>query len=475
MDRFEGYSSVMARRGEIMRRSVGIDYESFTTGKLAFDYERMMEEIGYTLDEVKKIQKESNVGDTPLLELKNLTALARKISEPGRGARIFVKDEANNPARSFKDRRASLSVHRALASGYPGVVAATSGNYGAAVASQAARKNLPCIIIQEVFDSRGFEQPEIAEKGRACEAYGSEVLQLSVGPELFYVFLLVLEETGFFNASLYTPFSIAGIETLGAEIVEQARELTGRGPYAIVSTHAGGGLTTGTARGVRKAGSPETLIIGASVNLEGLHMASDRDFNRKSFTTGHTGFGIPFAVWPDRSDVPRNAARVLRYIDRYVTVTQGSVFYITEALAQLEGLERGPAGNTSLTAAFSLARDLGEEEVIVVNETEYTSAGKHPYEQIAFARKMGIEISRGEPSMEKPGENIVIPLGPEQVTTSEVDLDRLRESYVKNACKSLGAERTITQVDLDFITDDAGLTEERALEFLAANGVCLPA
>ena len=471
MDRFEGYSSVMARRGEIMRRSVGIDYESFTTGKLAFDYERMMEEIGYTLDEVKKIQKESNVGDTPLLELKNLTALARKISEPGRGARIR-QGRANNPARSFKTGGPLLSPPR-LSWRLPwsgGASAATT----APPYSQAARKP-SCIIIQEVFDSRGFEQPEIAEKGRACEAYGSEVLQLSVGPELFYVFLLVLEETGFFNASLYTPFSIAGIETLGAEIVEQARELTGRGPYAIVSTHAGGGLTTGTARGVRKAGSPETLIIGASVNLEGLHMASDRDFNRKSFTTGHTGFGIPFAVWPDRSDVPRNAARVLRYIDRYVTVTQGSVFYITEALAQLEGLERGPAGNTSLTAAFSLARDLGEEEVIVVNETEYTSAGKHPYEQIAFARKMGIEISRGEPSMEKPGENIVIPLGPEQVTTSEVDLDRLRESYVKNACKSLGAERTITQVDLDFITDDAGLTEERALEFLAANGVCLPA
>jgi len=465
------YTSVMARRGEIMRSSVGIDYGSFATGKLAFDYEGMMEETGNTLDEVKRIQEASNVGDTPLLELKNLTALARKISEPGRGARIFVKDEANNPARSFKDRRASLSVHRALERGYPGVTAATSGNYGAAVASQAARENLPCIIVQEVFDSRGFEQPEIAEKGRACEAYGAEVLQLSVGPELFYVFLLVLEETGFFNASLYTPFSIAGIETLGMEIVEQAEELAGRPPDAIVSTHAGGGLTTGTARGVLKAGSPETLIIGASVNLEGLHMASDRDFNRKSFTTGHTGFGIPFAVQPDRSDVPRNAARVLRYLDRYVTVTQGSVFYMTEALAQLEGLERGPAGNTSLAAAFALARTMGEDEVIVVNETEYTGAGKHPYAQIAFARKMGVEVFRGDPSMERPGENIVIPLEPGQVTAAEVDLDRLRGSYIKNACKSLGEDKEITGVDLDFLCEDARLDRERALELLAAEGV----
>lgn len=475
MNGADDYSSVMARRAEIMRRSVGIDYGSFSTGKLAFDYERMMAETGYPLDEVKRIQRESNVGETPLIELKNLTALVRKISEPGLGARIFVKDEANNPARSFKDRRASLSVHNALMKGYPGVVAATSGNYGAAVASQAARKNLSSIIVQEVFDSRGFEQPEIAEKGRACEAYGSEVLQLSVGPELFYVFLLVLEETGFFNASLYTPFSIAGIETLGTEIVEQTRERTGRDPDAIISTHAGGGITTGTARGVLKAGSPGTRIIGASVNLQGLHMASDRDFNRKSFTTGHTGFGFPFAVWPDRSDVPRNAARVLRYLDRYVTVSQGSVFYITEALAQLEGLERGPAGNTSLTAAFSLARTMGEDQVIVVNETEYTGAGKHPYAQIAFARKMGVEVFRGDPSKEKPGENIVIPMKPWQVAAGEVDLDRLRESYVKNACKSLGDEREVTPADLDFICDDARLDRERALGLLAENGVVLSA
>jgi cysteine synthase len=470
MNRASDYASVMARRGEIMRRSVGIDYGSFSTGRLAFDYERMMAETGYPLDEVKRIQKGSNVGNTPLIELKNLTALVRKISEPGRGARIFVKDEANNPARSFKDRRASLSVHNAMMKGYKGVVAATSGNYGAAVASQAARENLSSIIVQEVFDSRGFEQPEIAEKGRACEAYGSEVLQLSVGPELFYVFLLVLEETGFFNASLYTPFSVAGIETLVTEIVQQARELTGRNPDAIISTHAGGGITTGTARGVLKAGSPETIIIGASVNLQGLHMASDRDFNRKSFTTGHTGFGFPFAVWPDRSDVPRNAARVLRYLDRYVTVSQGSVFYITEALAQLEGLERGPAGNTSLTAAFSLAREMDEDQVVVVNETEYTGAGKHPYAQIAFAKKMGVDVFRGDPSREKPGTNIVIPEDPRQITAGEVDLDRLRESYVKNACKSLGEDTRITPVDLDFVCKDSRLSPERAEQLFRENG-----
>lgn len=471
--RARDYSSVMQRREEIMRKSVGIDYSRYALGRIAFDYEKMMSETGYSLEETLAIQKESNVGNTPLIELKNLTALARKLTDPGLGARIFVKDEANNPARSFKDRRASLSVYHAKAKGYPGVVAATSGNYGAAVASQAARSNLGCIIVQEVFDSRGFEQPEIAEKGRACEAYGAEVLQLSVGPELFYMFLLVLEETGYFNASLYTPFSVAGIETLGTEIVEQTREQTGKDPDVIVSTHAGGGITTGTARGLKKAGSEKTKVIGASVNLQGLHMASDRDFNRKSFTTGHTGFGIPFAVWPDRSDVPRNAARVLRYLDRYVTVPQGSVFYITEALAQLEGLERGPAGNTSLTAAFALAQTLSEDQVVVVNETEYTGAGKHPYAQLAFAKEMGVKVLRGDPKDEKPGENIIIPRDPRQVVVDEVDLQRLRSSYIRHAAKSLGEDKRLAPEDVDFLAEDAALDRRKVLELLEENGVTI--
>ena len=38
---------------------------------------------------------------------------------------------------------------------------------------------------------------------------------------------------------------------------------------------------------------------------------------------------MPFPASPDRADVPHNAARPLRYIDRYLTVTQGEVFYVT--------------------------------------------------------------------------------------------------------------------------------------------------
>lgn len=453
MNKDNSYDGVISRRTEIMRKAVGIDYDTFESGRLAFDFERMMRETGYSLQEIEIIQKETGVGNTPLLELRNITKLARLYAPKGKGARIFIKDEASNPSGSFKARRAATSCYHAQKLGYKGVIAATSGNYGAAVASQAAMRGLKCIIVQECYDSKGLGQPEIIEKARACEAYGAEVIQLTVGPELFYTFLLLLEETGYFNASLYTPFGIAGVETLGYELSMDFREREGKDPDVVVVTNAGGGNLTGTARGLLKAGAINTKIVAASVDLSGLHMASDTQFNKKSFTTGHTGFGIPYTTWPDRSDVPRSAARPLRYIDRYVTMNQGSVFYMTELLAQLEGLERGPAGNTSLVAAFNIAQEMDEDQIIVVQETEYTSAGKHINPQLTFAKENGIELIIGDPIYEIPGKNIILPQDPSFLKLKDLDLDNIRKSYIKN-CITNNKIEILTLDDLNFIVDE---------------------
>lgn len=449
------YENVMARKNEIMKKAIGIDYSEFEREGVVFDYEEMMSKAGYTVEEITDIQSRVSVGNTPVIELRNLTKLARMHSEKGYGARIFLKDEACNPSGSFKARRASVAVYEAKKKGYKGIIAATSGNYGAAVASLAAKEGLKCIIVQECYDSNHKGQPEIVEKARKCEAFGAEVLQLTVGPELFYTFLLLLEETGYFNASLYTPFGIAGVETLGYEIAMQMRKLVGKDPEVVVATNAGGGNLTGTARGLIKAGA-NSKVIAASVNLKGLHMASDKDFNKKSFTTGHTGFGIPFSTNPDRSDVPRSAGRPLRYMDAYYTVNQGEVFYITEALANLEGIERGPAGNTSLAVAFSLAQKMKEDEIILVQETEYTGAGKHINPQLSFARDNGIVIKFGNPEEEVCGEDIILPSCSSLIKARELDLSKIKKSYIKN---QMGVKngKDFSQDELEYIAIETKL------------------
>ena len=462
------YEAVMGRKNEIMKNAIGIDYSSFEKDGIGFDYEKMMSETGYTLEEIESIQSQYAVGNTPIIELKNLTALARKCAPKGKGARIFIKDEAMNASGSFKARRAATAVYHAKKMGYKGVIAATSGNYGAAVASQAAMQGLKCIIVQECYDSNGIGQPEIIEKARKCEAYGAEVVQLTVGPELFYTFLVLLEETGYFNASLYSPFGIAGVETLGDELSTQFKQKYGKNPDVVVCTNAGGGNLTGTARGLIKANALNSQVVGASVDLKGLHMASDSQFNRKSFTTGHTGFGIPFCTWPDRSDVPRSAARPLRYMDRYVLVKQGEVFYITELLAQLEGIERGPAGNTSLTAAFSLAQELDEEKMIVVQETEYTGAGKHINPQLTFARENGIEIKFGNPKDEIAGKNLILPQSPELLKCVDVDINKIRKSYIKNCVlnNKINDVNNLSNDDIEFLMKETKSSKEFVIEVI---------
>ncbi|MFB0918398.1 MAG: PLP-dependent lyase/thiolase, partial [Clostridiaceae bacterium] len=277
------------------------------------------------------------------------------------------------------------------------------------------------------------------------------------------------EETGYFNASLYTPFGIAGVETLGYELVNQCRLQTGKDPDMVICTNAGGGNLTGTARGVKLAGS-NAKIVGASIDLSGLHMASDKDFNRKSFTTGHTGFAVPFITWPDRSDCPRNAARVLRYIDQYVLVKQGEAFYITEALATLEGCERGPAGNTSLTAAFALAQTMDKDQIIIVQETEYTGAGKHPSAQLTFAKENGVEIKFGDPDDDKPGESIILPSDPSLIKARDFDLMALKRSYIKNCVKNYKMTKA-TEEDIAYIMEETNTPREFVTEELEKHNV----
>ncbi len=455
------YQEFMSKRNDIILKSVGLDYSKYEFKGIGFDYELMMNDQGYNLEKIIKIQSENMIGHTPLVELKNITKYARKFAKPGYGARIFLKDEAANLSGSFKARRAALSVHQAKKLGFKGVIAATSGNYGAAVAALAAKEGLKCIIVQESFDSKNISQPEILEKARKCEAYGAEVVQLSVGPELFYYFLKLIDETGYFNASLYSPYGIKGIETLGHEIANEIMNKVGKFPEAVIITNAGGGNLTGTARGLKDAGAIDTLIIGASVNLYGLHMASDDDFNKKSFTTGHTGFGIPFSIFPDRSDVPRSAARPLRYMDKYVMVNQGSVFFMTEALAILEGMERGPAGNTSLAAAFSLSQTMKDTDIIVVQETEYTGAGKHILPQLSFARKNNVELKFGNPNKEIPGKNIVFPKDGSYLKHQDIDLNELRKSYLKRYKKI-----ELTDKDYDYLSKELMVSIKKVKELM---------
>ena len=138
--------------------------------------------------------------------------------------------------------------------------------------------------------------------------------------------------------------------------------------------------------------------------------------------------------------------------------------YMTEMLAILEGMERGPAGNTSLAAAFSLAQDLPEDEYIVVSETEYTGAGKHVQPQLDFARDNGIEIKFGTVDEDIPGTNLVLPSSPSEFHYKTADLNRMRKSMIKKAVARISGEPT--EEDIEYLAVDTNSTVEFVKEIL---------
>jgi threonine synthase len=63
------------------------------------------------------------------------------------GGKLWLKLEGANPTGSFKDRPVSVAVTRARELGVPGLITASSGNAGAAVAAYAARAGLPSVTL----------------------------------------------------------------------------------------------------------------------------------------------------------------------------------------------------------------------------------------------------------------------------------------------------------------------------------------
>ncbi|MCA0629337.1 PLP-dependent lyase/thiolase, partial [Clostridioides difficile] len=163
-----------------------------------------------------------------------------------------------------------------------------------------------------------------------------------------------------------------------------------------------------------------------------------------------------------------SAARPLRYMDRYVLVKQGEVFYTTELLAQLEGIERGPAGNTSLAAAFSLAQELDEDKVIVVQETEYTGAGKHICPQLTFARENGIDIKFGNPREEIAGVNLILPERPELLKCVDIDMNKIRKSFIKNCISNNHIDNIdkLSNRDIEFLMEEVKSSRDFVVDVL---------
>lgn len=146
-------------------------------------------------------------------------------------AKVWVKDEGQNPTGSFKARGLGLAVSRALELGAKAVALPSAGNAGSAAAAYGAAAGIPVHVVVP----RDTPAPILEEMA----ALGADV-QLLDGliTDCGKVVRQGVEEHGWFDLStLKEPYRVEGKKTMGYELFEQ---LGGRLPDAIVYPTGGG-------------------------------------------------------------------------------------------------------------------------------------------------------------------------------------------------------------------------------------------
>src|SRR5207253_4414626 len=167
------------------------------------------------------------------------------------GTRCFVKLENLQMTGSFKERgAANVLLQLSAAERDRGVVTASAGNHGLAIAFHAARLGIRAVIVM----------PESAPlvKVTAARRDGAEVLLVGVSYDEAYRRAREVErERGLcFIHPFDDPRVIAGQGTLGLELVEQRPDAD-----ALLIPLGGGGLIAGVATAVRARG-PRVRLIG---------------------------------------------------------------------------------------------------------------------------------------------------------------------------------------------------------------------
>jgi threonine synthase len=147
-------------------------------------------------------------GFTPLLEAKTLA--------PELGLkRLWIKDEAQNPTGSFKDRGLSVAISRAKELGVKKIAIPSAGNAGGSLAAYAARAGIEAHVFMP-RDTPVANQVEVRQ-------YGA---QLTLVDGLINDCGRIIAERksaeGWFDVStLKEPYRVEGKKTMGYEIVEQ--------------------------------------------------------------------------------------------------------------------------------------------------------------------------------------------------------------------------------------------------------------
>ncbi len=287
---------------------------------------------------VARVRMSSSIGNTPLVELRRVV--------PAGSAAVLAKAEFMNPSGSLKDRIAKYMIERAEERGElrPGstIIEVTSGNTGIGLSMVGAEKGYRVIILMPKCTS--------IERRRMIQAFGAE-LELIEDLSAIDAARKATRDRARRDPRVWLPRQFENhdnprchYETTAQEIIQQA----GRDVDAFLMGVGTGGTLMGVAKGLKEV-NPKVRIIAVEP-AEGSVLLGE--------PFGDHGIqGIADGFIPEIVDVGR--------IDRIIKVSTADAIAMAKRLSKEEGLFVGISAGANVTAAASLAKELGPGKKIV--------------------------------------------------------------------------------------------------------------
>jgi threonine dehydratase len=277
-------------------------------------------------------------------------AYSRVLSEMS-GTRCHVKLENLQMTGSFKERGAASRLGQLDADERRrGVVAASAGNHGLAVAFHAARLGIPAVIVM----------PEWAPliKVTSARRHGAEVILAGTNFDEAHARAAALAAAR--GLVMVHPFDddlvIAGQGTLGLELLEQCP-----GMDAVIVPVGGGGLIAGVALAI-KARRPGVRVIGVqSEALPAMRRAIEAGHRVEVPAAATIADGIAVRVVAERT---LEVARTL--VDDVVTVGEEELANAILLLLEIEKTVVEGAGAAPLAALLNRPLGLAGATVVLV-------------------------------------------------------------------------------------------------------------
>ncbi len=282
---------------------------------------------------------------------------------------LWIKDESPNPTASFKDRASAIVVARAHEIGAKIIVAASTGNAGAAMAGMAAALGDKAVI----FAPKNAPQAKIAQ----LLVFGAKVLLVDGNyDQAFDLSIKASQAFGWYNRNTgFNPYTAEGKKTGGFEIWEQVITNLPQNskPLTIFIPVGDGNIISGIHKGFKDLfalGWIEQMPRLIGVQAEGSAAIAQVFYQGSENILPVAADTIADSI---SVNMPRDGIRALRAAREtdgtYITVSDSAILKAIASLGKV-GIFAEPAGATAfagMVKAIEQGSLLQEDPVLVLN------------------------------------------------------------------------------------------------------------